>query len=202
MPVYHINPEQKPRPYKLYTDAQFITMLVLNLLMIVLYLRNPLEASTIIITYYLQSVLIGVFYVIQLLIKKRIDGGQNRLIGPLFFTFHFGMFHFVYFIFLITMMDEIPGIVDFSVLGFSLATIIAGSVTNTIKMVYNKDGQAPSLSIFVPYLRIVPMHLFIFMAFTRFDATKFIYFLLLKTAADIITYLVTSTGKRQTSVSA
>ena len=99
------------------------------------------------------------------------------------------------------MMDEIPGTVDILVLGFSLATIIAGSVANTIKMTYSKDGQAPSLSIFVPYLRIVPMHLFIFMAFTHFDATKFIYFLLLKTVADIITYLVTSTGKRQASVS-
>lgn len=196
-------PNSPNKPYKLYTDIQFIALVALNLTLIILYKTNIYQASTIVITYYLQSLLIGLMQFVRLLSLKQTEGKKRtKFFTAFFFAFHFGMFHLVYFIFLISMMDEIPGRVDFSWLGISLGGFFVGTAAETIRHIMaDKSEQRSEAFLFItPYLRIVPMHLFIMYAFTHFEPKKFLYFLLLKTAADIISYLLTSTRKRKTAV--
>lgn len=202
MPVASFLSSEKNRPYRFYTDIQFVAIVVLNLLMIVLYETNLQQASTIVITYYLQSLCVGLFHFIRLLSQKSYGASKKSKYFPaFFFAIHFNGFHFVYAIFLLTMMDDIPGTVNMSLVGLSLLSVFIGSTSETLRNIKNdrKKDTPNGFLFFLPYVRIIPMHLFLILSFTSFEPTTFLYFLLLKTVADIITYFITTPKKLRTA---
>lgn len=202
MAIYNLDKskgKQTPKPLR---DPQFLLLLFLNGLMIVLYETNIQQASTVIITYYLQSLCVGVFHFFRLLAHRNIPNQPNRkksaLFSSFFFIFHYGGFHLAYAFFLLMLMGKIPGRVDFMWLGFSLISILASNLIETRKSI-KKDKEKQTVAgfiFFIPYVRIIPIHLFIMLSFTYFEPTKFLYFLLMKTAADIITYFIFRPAKK------
>lgn len=201
--------------YRWYTDVQLIAILVINGFFITLYQSNLQQASTIVATYYLQSVFVGIFHFIRLANLKNtnpesitVNGEPVRSptkakwITALFFAFHYGFFHFVYLFFLAPMLVNVPGRVDFLLVLFTLGALIIGGITETIGHVKADRERPPvaGLLFFLPYVRIVPMHLFIMLAFTQFEPSMFLYFLLMKTGAEIITHLITAPGKKRARV--
>lgn len=207
-------PAEPPRKryYRLYTDPQFIALALINGLFIFLYERNLEQASTIIFTYYLQSVLIGVFHFIRLASQNNVDpasveindrplksANKAKWFQALFFMFHYGFFHFVYLIFLVAMLTDIPGRVDLALVGGSITALILGATAETRRHIQNdrKQPTANPFLFFLPYVRIVPMHIFIIISFTNFQPEMFLYFLLLKTAADLLGYMFTAPWRRR-----
>ena len=185
---------------KYFANPSFIFLLAGNLYCIWYYQAHPGGFTTVIWIYWLQSVIIGLFNFIDLLTIKNYDAGNFKLNdAPLtkknkgcmawFFLLHYGGFHLVYGIFLL---------VDFGILNidkFFLLIGVAAFLMETISGFIKRKQfeQEVKLSIgtifFLPYLRIVPMHLMILIpAFTGIKAS--LIFLVLKMAADILSYML------------
>lgn len=197
--LYSSTQNNQPKPLK---DPQFLLLLFLNGLMIFLYKVNIQQASTVILTYYIQSLCVGIFHFFRLLSHRNIPNQPKNTKGALFssffFMFHYGGFHLAYAFFLLMLMRKIPGNVDLTWLGVAFISILTAGIPETIRLI-KKDKERQSVSgfiFFIPYVRIIPIHLFIMLSFTFFEPTKFLYFLLMKTGADIITYFIFRPSKK------
>ncbi|HYG15308.1 MAG TPA: DUF6498-containing protein [Bacteroidia bacterium] len=188
---------RKSRFVTVLKDPAFISLLVINGMLMVLYRRDIDNASTILFTYYLQSVIIGILHFIRLL---KLKGSGWPVAG--FFAIHYGLFHFVYLIFLGPMLTEIPGNVEMPLLGASVIGFLGGGIAELIEKRARdqKIPPVPGLLFFQPYLRIVPVHLFIMSAFLDFAPEKFLFFLVLKTGADLLTYILFKKPAEQTVI--
>jgi len=117
------------------------------------------------------------------------EGLQAKGCTSIFFLFHYQFFHLVYAIFILVKLGVK---VDFS---FILITIAAMLLELSVSFIRNKRLQQ-NIQInygqlfFMPYLRIIPMHLMILgPAFLGWQASTI--FLVLKMLADIGMYLLT-----------
>jgi len=171
----------------------------------------------------LQSLLIGVQYFARLLSLKntgvadvKINASSPRKMA-FFFLLHYGFFHFVYFIFLAAMtFSDTPNIqVDVQYFLFAVSGFAVNTIFSLISQVRQDRVEHPSagLIFFIPYLLIIPMHLFIILGFgqelsaageTPFPFLHLIgsfgIFLILKTISDVLLYVVTNkTWKRERS---
>lgn len=177
--------------------------------------------SSVIWMYYFQSVFIGIQYFLRLLFigwrKKNIPvnpdsdketkdkkSGYSTVGMALFFAFHYGMFHFVYLIFLIGMSSKLPGEVDTRLILYFFAGLLLNLIFSLISDVRKdkKLNTGGGSLFFVPYLRVVPMHLFIIFGFNTALTEKpggnffssvtgvFIFFIILKTLSDLIMHVV------------
>ncbi len=184
-------------------DPAFIFLIAINAYCIWYYQTNPDEFNTLLFLYWGQSVLIGLFNFVDMLTVKNVVTGsmtinnvpadsssKSKGCTSLFFLFHYGIFHLVYgiYIFIYTKLD-----VD---LHFILIGLAAFSLNLIVQFVRHKQWQQYNAvnigSMFIlPYLRIIPMHLMILIPiFFHWKAS--VIFLILKAAADIIMYVVTS----------
>jgi len=190
---------------KILRDPSFWTLIALNLFFIYEVKDNPTQYTTVIWLYWLQSVLIGLFNFIDMLTlkTKNIDvsnmtfndkpatpaGAKGCL--PIFFLFHYGIFHFVYLIFLF--VDFKISNTNFSYVGMAAVVIflqqVIQFVQNKVKFA-NRSRNIASM-FFTPYLRIVPMHLTILLP-KFLGWTPGLTFLILKTVFDVIGHLVTT----------
>ena len=190
---------------KILRDPSFWTLIALNLFFIYEVKDNPTQYTTVIWLYWLQSVLIGLFNFIDMLTlkTKNIDvsnmtfndkpatpaGAKGCL--PIFFLFHYGIFHFVYLIFLF--VDFKISDTNFSYVGMAAVVIflqqVIQFVQNKVKFA-NRSRNIASM-FFTPYLRIVPMHLTILLP-KFLGWTPGLTFLILKTVFDVIGHLVTT----------
>ncbi|MBK8090384.1 MAG: hypothetical protein IPK31_22235 [Chitinophagaceae bacterium] len=190
-------------------DPRAWFLLLINGYLIYYYLQNPTEFNTIVWIYWLQSILIGFFTFIELLKVENPDETSMKMndqpvtkknIGcaAFFFLFHFGFFHLVYAIFLLT---------GFSAGANAKIVLITGGiflVESTIDLIRRrsgkKEGEKENIGkmFFVPYMRIIPMHLMILVPPLLGFGTSVI-FLILKMLADIGMYIATT--RRGTSSS-
>jgi len=189
-------------------DPRAWFLLLINGYLIYYYLQNPTEFNTIVWIYWLQSILIGFFTFIELLKVENPDETSMKMndqpvtkknIGcaAFFFLFHFGFFHLVYAIFLLT---------GFSAGANAKLVLITGGiflVESTIDLIRRrsekKEGEKENIGkmFFVPYMRIIPMHLMILVPPLLGFGTSVI-FLILKMLADIGMYIAT-TGRGTSS---
>ncbi|MBN1941132.1 MAG: hypothetical protein JW772_03040 [Candidatus Diapherotrites archaeon] len=194
-------------------DSTFTLLLFSNIATIILALSLNWGLMTILWGYWLQSVIIGFFTFIKLLILS--SKTSNETIGPLggvflafFFAAHYGLFHFGYMMFLIFFslfgfVSEAQGFptgalampIDF--LGIAIMGAIF-FVTHGFSFVYHlqkSKGQQVTMgtmhsTMMEPYKRIVPMHLTILFGgwiimIGMAHQIVLVFFLLLKTAADL-----------------
>jgi len=189
-------------------DPRAWFLLLINSYLIYYYLQNPTEFNTIVWIYWLQSILIGFFTFIELLKVENPDETSMKMndqpvtkksmgCAAFFFLFHFGFFHLVYAIFLLT---------GFSARANAKIVLITGGiflVESTIDLIRRrsskKEGEKENIGkmFFVPYMRIIPMHLMILVPpFLGFGTS--VIFLILKMLADIGMYIAT-TGRNTSS---
>jgi hypothetical protein len=118
----------------------------------------------------------------------------------LFFLFHYGFFHFVYMIFLFTMKPRYP--INWDIFKYFLAAFFIGQVITFIqhKIRERKYRSNMGAMFFIPYLRILPMHLTILIP-SFLHITNLGIFLILKAFADTVMYIVTKPAKESSKVS-
>lgn len=188
---------------KIVRDPAFWALIVMNLLFIFEYKEDPKQYTTIIWLYWCQSVVLGIFNFFDMLTLKnaRVENmtfngkpatvKQAKGCLPVFFLVHYGIFHLVYFIFLL--VDFKISNLDFNLWKWAIAGIF---VNQLIYFVQNKTKYANTprnigTMFIIPYLRIVPMHLTILLP-KFLGWTPGLTFLILKTVFDVIGHLVTT----------
>lgn len=187
-------------PGKIFTDPSFLFLLAANFYCLYYYENNESDFSTIVWIYWLQSISIGLFTFLELLTLKNYDAAnftmndqpvteKNKGCAAWFFLLHYGMFHFVYGIFLLVQHTDglvhqtilligFAGFLMEGILGFRQHKLAEASVKVSIGTIF-----------FLPYVRIVPMHLMILgPAFLGWQPGTI--FLVLKIFADIISYII------------
>ena len=185
---------------KYFSNPYFLLLLAGNLYCIWYFKNHSNGFTTVIWIYWIQSVIIGFFNFIDLLTIKNYDTGDTKLNGqpiteknkgclPWFFLMHYGLFHFVYGIFLLVKFSLLN--VDKSFLLIGVAAFLADSLAGFIRRKVAEQELMFNIGslFFLPYLRIVPMHLVILVpAFLGIQPS--IIFLLLKTLADIFSFIL------------
>ena len=185
---------------RLFSDPSFILLLTTNVLIAYEYRRNPGMDGMVMMLYWAQSVMIGGVFFFRMILSPRSNPLETaKGIGcmPWFFLFHYGMFHLVYLVFItIGTASGAHYWANSSLRLFfyiSLLSLLAGNIIDFVRF-YRQDkktGYGPGSFAFAPYVRIIPMHLFIiFGGIGNVKGWSFDYFIILKTIADILTYLV------------
>lgn len=180
-------------------DVGLLFTLATNVYLIWEYVHNNASIDTIILLFYVQSVLIGVFNALDMFTVNTTNANEkseaaelprsSKGCAGLFFMVHYGGFHFVYLFFL-------PQIINFQNINWplfqlALALLVIGCIINFIQDKLRNRIQSANLlaMFFMPYARIIPMHLTILAPqFLHISAP--LLFLSLKTIADVITYLI------------
>ena len=192
---------------RIFTDPSFLFLLAINIYCIWYYQNNPGEFNTLVFLYWGQSVLIGLFNFVDLLTVKNVLPGGIKINGEpgdsslskgctaTFFLVHYGIFHFVYGIFILI---QSKFNIDFRFVLIGLAAFLLNLFIQFLRQKKWEKTHAVNTSamFFLPYLRILPMHLMILgPAFLNWKASTI--FLVLKTFADVIMYLITSPLHKQ-----
>ena len=182
-----------------------LSLLAANLLTIVLALYEGWDLREMMLIYWAQSVIIGYFNVRRILELHRFSTENFQMNGvrppetpktkrqtATFFALHYGFFHAIYLVFLLTGTEEFQG----SWLMLAACTI-AFYLNHRYSYLQYRDEdrkRKPNIGniMFFPYARIVPMHLTIVagLAVGTTTTTGLLLFLVLKSAADVVMHLV------------
>jgi len=178
-----------------------IELIVTNLVVIYLAITQNWDTREILLTYWLQSVIIGIFQFIKILdlqqfaadgvlIGSRLLTNNNQIkrFYALFFLFHYGLFHLVYIIFILTGIRSASPPVSFSAL--LLPTLIF-FVNHLVSFFVNRPTDSNSnryigYLMAAPYIRIIPMHLTLIFGFAL--GLPKLFFLLIRAATDLISH--------------
>lgn len=172
--------KQSRNNYKPFRDPALFSLIIANLFTIIFALINQWEIMTLLWIYWWQGIIIGLFNFIRILqIKTKTSGlmpTQSKYFTAIFFLFHYGIFHLTYAMFLF-MFPIIRGAFTMpmtSRMGSVEAVSSSGGVTillpiliffvsHLVSFIYHKQERAkddnPSKVMFLPYKRIIPMHL-------------------------------------------
>jgi hypothetical protein len=187
---------------KFFSDPEFYFLTFYNLLLFYLYYTARIDARTVVWGYYLQSLFIGLQYVGLSTIKKIKASGSLLPISQHSFTFffmaHFGIFHLVYFVFLMAMSasgnaEQMISLIDF--LKYSAGVLLLNTLFLFVRESISWTVDYPTPTVLGAYLRIIPIHLFIIFAPRLGDGItlkSFALFILLKLVVDLLIYIFTS----------
>lgn len=170
--------------------------------------------------YWIQSVVIGWFSFRRILALRRFSTEGFRINGrPVeesaatrrstagFFALHFGLFHLVYLIFLTTFtvggaVFRIAGAQDTALgslgpwdplllIGLGLGFVYSHAASHREHLAADLGGR-PNIGtlMFLPYARVLPMHVMIILGMTLGSGTGVWLFGALKTAADLLMHWV------------
>ncbi len=170
-----------------------------NALTLVLALALHWPVATLLWPYWLQNLVIGWYARKRMLALTHFstegftsndqpvpEDESGKRSTASFFGIHYGFFHFVYLIFL-CVEAPLTRFGDFlTVLACGFSYVIAQRRTFA-QQVAADAGGTPNLGalMFLPYLRVLPMHLAIVLGFTRIGPGALVLFVVLKTLADI-----------------
>lgn len=161
--------------------------------------KQPNSINELYIIFWLQSFFIGIFNIIGMLtFTNRVENsytvndvkGNRPGCAAAFFAVHYGGFHFVYFIFLFAQLVDLNQ-VNWHFIQLSFWAIFAGSILQYFqdKNINREKPVNIGVMFFMPYVRIIPMHLVILLPkFLHISAP--LLFIALKTVADIVMHLI------------
>jgi hypothetical protein len=159
-------------------DTSTFSLIAANIITLIIAVLQHWSLITLLWIYWFQSVTIGIFNFIRILSLKKFNTANFKMNGiqpqaiaktkyvvASFFAFHYGIFHFVYFIFLMvaSFAQALKGF-SFSTIWFvliSAAIFFANhlfSFMKSFKVERNKEQNLGKV-LFFPYARIIPMHL-------------------------------------------
>ncbi len=192
---------------KWFGDLSLLSLLCSNAATIFFAITENWNLSTVMWVYWFQSVIIGFFNFVRILGLKefstegfKINGKpaaptqQTKFFTAFFFLIHFGIFHLVYFIFLLTgamtkIYGSTPGTTELKYIGL---TAVLFFLNHLFSYFYNKPRDTKKQNIgslmFYPYARIIPMHLTIILGFKFGNVLPL--FLVLKTFADLVMHIM------------
>lgn len=181
-----------------------LSLFISNLIIIVLAIIQTWDIATVLWVYWMQSIIIGFFQFLRILSLKNFSTENFKInnqpatstqstktFTAFFFAFHYGFFHFIYAIFLFNFFQNDTN--------FNLQNILIGFgvffTNHLFSFIHNKisdEKLKPNIGtlMFQPYLRIIPMHLIIILGAMFENQTKLIFFLSLKTLADLIFHIL------------
>ncbi len=176
-------------------DPPLLALLFANGITIVLALLQDWSLGTVLVVYWFQSVTIGLFTVVRLLGAD----GRGRFQGLAlagFFTLHYGLFHLVYLVFILTFaFTGMYGLADPLGIALGCAVFFANHLISYL-WYRPRETEAPMQIFAEPYARILPMHLTIIAggfvsAILPGEAGSrlvLLLFLLLKAGADVVAH--------------
>ncbi len=176
------------------TNFSFWTLLAGNIFCFIYFKEYDSDFTTIIWIYWFQSVFIGLVAAFELYLPgKNLENtgmdslGSNGCLS-LFFIVHYGTFHLIYAIFmLVDYRHAVQQTVLMIALGaFAIETLLSFNQRRNANISGNANTAA---AMFLPYLRVIPMHLTIILPKLLGVETSSL-FILLKTLADIIGWLI------------
>ncbi len=200
-------------------DNAVTGIVLMNVIVIVVALVSGEGLVMMMWPYWIQSVVIGYYNVrrLQKLQRFSTDGLKinGREVDPtpstrrqtwVFFTLHFGLFHFVYMMFLLAFSSGVMagsgiaapasagGDFDWSPFWYA-ATAIGFLVSHGQSHREHVDADlkgTPNIGtlMFVPYIRIIPMHITIIVGAVLGDGLGLLLFGSLKTVADVVMHKV------------
>ena len=176
-------------------DLNLWFLLAINTWCILYYNQNQAAFYSVLWLYWCQSVLIGLFNFMDLItVPTHLKGIEkpeyffgSKGCSAFFFLFHYQAFHLAYAIFIITNGRSLDK--EFLLIGISSFTVNLFLQFLQNKRIQRSSKVSISKMFFLPYLRIVPMHLMI-LAPIFLHIQPSTIFLILKTIADIIMYLI------------
>ncbi len=205
-PTYKKNPETRPGFGSKY-DFSLLFLLFSNGVAIYFAVTENWKLSAIMWVYWFQSMTIGFFNFIRILELKefstegfRINNQpaqptqRTKIFTAFFFLFHYGFFHFVYMIFLLTgiFTKTTENALNFVELKYIFGTALIFFFNHLFSYFYNRPKDTKKQNIgalmFYPYARILPMHLTIIFG-SAFGGALYL-FLGFKTLADVIMHVV------------
>lgn len=185
-------------------DGSVWMLLASNLVALIAALVQGWSASSLMIVYWLQSVVIGVSNVCRILALERFSTENftmnDQPVDPTpatkrqvaaFFAFHYGFFHVGYLVFILAEGDR--GLLSEPWV-WSCALVFA--VNHAFSYRYNRDLDrrgTPNIGtlMFMPYVRIVPMHLtIVFGGLLAHTGLGVLVFGTLKTVADVAMHAI------------
>lgn len=161
------------------------------------------ELFSVVLLYWLENLVIGVFNVIKMLSCAGKEVLLQKLFMSAFFSVHYGMFCFGHGTFIVDLfgsendtLQQVPMMIMNSGLKWALLTLILSHAFSLITNYFmNKEYKNLSVSdvMFMPYKRIIVLHVFIIfgaMALQAFGVTQLglIALAVVKILADLITH--------------
>lgn len=197
-------------------DPEFWFILIFNTSLAWAYTDGLIAKDTIVWIYFFQSVIIGIsnsarivglsYYLASNLTK---DGepvavtAKTKWFGALFFTFHYGLFHFIYLIGLVIFSFDNGSQLDLRMVLINAGVIAINAIISTYYTMVRDREEKPAIDslFFTPYLRILPMHFFLIVGIaSKSDSSVllsgggslnvFWIFLMLKLISDLIMHVV------------
>lgn len=184
-------------------DPATWSLILMNVFIIMYYYEYPGGFKTYLWIFWLQSVVLGLFNFMHLLTlgksatgnmsfnNKQVKQGSMGCVS-FFFLFHYEFFHLVYAIFLVSSFNAM-GKLDFSLFKYAALAIFANQIIWFVQAKFRQKEHPISIDkvFFLPYLRIIPMHLVILIpAFIHVSSIAL--FLVLKTIMDVAMQVVTT----------
>ena len=186
-------------------DLSLWTLVGTNILVIAVALNQGWDLGYMLWVYWFQSLTIGIVTFIRILSLKNystegytVNGNTvepttgTKINGALFFMFHYGLFHFVYYIFLSNANPLNVGTSNSST-SILYVTAVLFLANHLFSFFYNKPDDRIQQNIgavmLYPYARILPMHLVIIFG-SELGSASILLFLLLKTASDAAMHLI------------
>lgn len=190
------------------TKFNATTLLLANLFAICSFIFGGGSITQVLITFWLQSVIIGVVNVFRILrtkprtVKYLGSSNDNNLYYALFFVIHYGAFHIAYLVYLLGLGFGSEANSAFNLkeqsAGISIVALTINSVLFAIHHIstYRQESLSESniLAIFFkPYARVVPMHVVLIAAghilnLHGVDMILFVIFTLLKMITDLVLF--------------
>lgn len=176
-------------------------LLVSNALTLAVALILDWPLALVIWPYWIQSVIIGWYARKRMLALEKFstdgftsndqpvpENEKGKRSTASFFVMHYGFFHFAYFMFLLGAITLDSGWDAFWIIVCGLSYVFAQRKTYRQQVATDAMGR-PNLGklMFLPYLRILPMHItIIFGAMGNYSTFAMLMFMSLKTIADIL----------------
>ena len=191
----------------LFGDLSLWFLLLSNLVTVFFAIKEHWNLLILMWIYWFQSITIGFFNFIRILQLKEFSNKEFiindkvvqltkgiKIFFAFFFLVHYGLFHFIYMIFLLTetFTKTYRNASNFIELKYIFLTSLLFFINHLFSYVYNRQKDTKKQNIgalmFYPYARIIPMHLTIIFGSSLADALPF--FLVLKTFADCIMHII------------
>ena len=193
-----------------------VALVLSNLVTICFAVVQIWDVFEVMLVYWGQSIIIGVFNWKRILDLRQFSTKgfrvNNQPVKPTratqvktawFFLFHYGFFHFGYLIFLLSQEKHMSGIAIFGI----TICILVFLVNHRFSYRHNRQkdlSRTPNIGtiMFFPYARIIPMHFTIIFGSSLAGDGRgtLIFFLGLKTLADVIMHMVEHYGTKRQQV--
>ena len=189
-------------PHRKIFDLSSLILIVSNIITIYIAVSQNWNLSTLMFVYWAQNAIIGLFTFAKILSLKKFSTKNFKInhapasptiatkyFTAFFFLVHYGMFHLIYFLFLVTNFSISNALMP---VFFSILILFGNHLFSYIYNFKEDSNKLKSIGtiMFFPYARIIPMHLtIVFGYFLIQSSTGLIFFLCLKTLADLIMHI-------------